>query len=117
MYLVGSEHPHRTESQILAERLIAEGQHLVTDAEVLQEILHRFTAIDRRNTIGRAFQALLDIVDDVFAVEKPTCCAPLRSHRIEPLFPPGTQSTSPSWSTTVFNRFCALTPISTAGRV
>ena len=70
MYLVGSEHPHRTESQILAERLIAEGQHLVTDAEVLQEILHRYTSIDRRNTIGRAFQALLEIVDDVFPVEK-----------------------------------------------
>ena len=70
MYLVGSEHPHKTESQILAERLIAEGQHLVTDAEVLQEILHRYTSIDRRNTIGRAFQALLEIVDDVFPVEK-----------------------------------------------
>ena len=70
MYLVGEPHPHRTESQILAARLIAEGQHLVTDAEVLQEILHRFTSIDRRNTIERAFQALLDIVDDVFPVEK-----------------------------------------------
>jgi predicted nucleic acid-binding protein len=47
MYLVGGEHRYRTESQILAERLIAEGQHLVTDAEVLQEILHRYTSIDR----------------------------------------------------------------------
>jgi uncharacterized protein len=37
---------------------------------VLPEILHRYTSIDRRNTLGRAFQALLDIVDDVFAVEK-----------------------------------------------
>ena len=70
MYLVGGTHPHRIESQILVERLLAARRHLVTDAEVLQEILHRYSAIDRRGTIGLAFQALLDIVDDVFPVEK-----------------------------------------------
>ncbi|MFN0171838.1 MAG: PIN domain-containing protein, partial [Bryobacteraceae bacterium] len=45
MYLVGAAHPHKTDSQILLERLIAAGERLVTDAEVLQEILHRYTAI------------------------------------------------------------------------
>jgi predicted nucleic acid-binding protein len=43
MYLVGAPHPRKTESQVLLERVIAEGQRLVTDAEVLQEILHRYT--------------------------------------------------------------------------
>ena len=70
MYLVGGTHPHRAESQILLERLAGAGRPLVTDAEVLQEILHRYIAVDRRNTIERAFKALLDIVDDVFPVEK-----------------------------------------------
>ena len=70
MYLVGAEHPHRTESQVLLERLTAAGQQLVTDAEVLQEILHRYISIDRRSTIERAFHVLLNTVDDVFAVEK-----------------------------------------------
>ena len=70
MYLVGAEHPHRTESQVLLERLTAAGQQLVTDAEVLQEILHRYISIDRRNTIDRAFDVLLNTVDDVFAVEE-----------------------------------------------
>jgi predicted nucleic acid-binding protein len=70
MYLVGAAHPHKTESQVLVERMAAAGQRLVTDAEVLQEILLRYTAIDRRDAIGPAFEALLDIVDDVFAVEK-----------------------------------------------
>jgi uncharacterized protein len=46
------------------------GQRLVTDAKVLQEILHRYTSIDRRNAIGPVFQVLLDIVDDGFGVEK-----------------------------------------------
>ena len=70
MYLVAAEHQHRTESRVLLERLAASGQQLVTDAEVLQEILHRYISIDRRNTIDRAFDVLLKTVDDVFAVEK-----------------------------------------------
>ena len=70
MYLVGGAHPHRAESQILLERLAGAGRPLVTDAEVLQEILHRYIAVDRRDTIEKAFKALLDIVDDVFPVEK-----------------------------------------------
>ena len=70
MYLVGVAHPHKTESQVLIQRLIAAGRQLVTDAEVFQEILHRYIAIDRRDAIGPAIQGLLDIVDDVFAVEK-----------------------------------------------
>ena len=70
MYLVGAAHPHKTEAQLLLERLVAAGRRLATDAEVLQEILHRYTAIDRREAIGRALQATLEIVDDVFAIEK-----------------------------------------------
>jgi uncharacterized protein len=70
MYLIGAAHPHKTEAQVLLERLIAAGQRLVTDAEVLQEILHRYTAIDKREAIGPAFQVVLDVVDDVFGIEK-----------------------------------------------
>jgi len=70
MYLIGAPHPHKTEAQLLLERLIASGQRLVTDAEVLQEIAHRYAAIDRREAIGPAFQLVLDIVDDVLPIEK-----------------------------------------------
>jgi predicted nucleic acid-binding protein len=70
MYLVGAAHPHKTEAQLLLERLIAAGRRLVTDAEVLREILHRYTMIERREAIAPALQATLDIVDDVFAIEK-----------------------------------------------
>ncbi len=54
MYLIGAAHPHKAEAQVLLERLIAAGRRLVTDAEVLQEILHRYTAIGRREAIGPA---------------------------------------------------------------
>ena len=70
MYLVGKTHPHQLESRVLVERLIAAGRQLVTDAEVFQEILHRYASTDRRDRIGPAFQTLLDTVDNVFPVEK-----------------------------------------------
>jgi uncharacterized protein len=70
MYLIGGAHPHKAEAQVILERLIAGGQRLVTDAEVLQEILHRYAAIDRRDAIEPAFQVTLDIVDEVISIEK-----------------------------------------------
>lgn len=70
MYLVGAAHAHKTEAQILLERLIAAGQRIVTDAEVLQEILHRYTAIQKREAIRPALQVTLAIVDQVFPIEK-----------------------------------------------
>ena len=54
--------------QRLLEKLITDRQRLVTDAEVLQEILHRYVAIDRRDAIHRAFDALLGVVDQVLTV-------------------------------------------------
>jgi predicted nucleic acid-binding protein len=58
------------EAQRLLERLIRDRQKLTTDAEVLQEILHRYVAIDRRDAIQPAFDALLGIVDEVFPVDE-----------------------------------------------
>jgi predicted nucleic acid-binding protein len=69
MYLVGAAHPHKIDAQRLLERCIAEGWRLVTSAEVLQEILHRYAAIDRRDAIQPAFDALLGIVDEVFPMD------------------------------------------------
>ena len=69
MYLVGAPHPHKADAQRLLEKLITERQPLVTDAEVLQEILHRYVAIDRRDAIQPAFDALLGVVDQVLVVD------------------------------------------------
>lgn len=69
MYLIGASHPHKNDSQRLLEKLIVNGQRLVTDAEVLQEILHRYVAIRRHEAIQPAFDALLGVVDEVFSVE------------------------------------------------
>ena len=69
MYLVGAPHPHKADAQRLLERCVADDERLVTDAEVLQEILHLYAAIGRRDAIGAAFEALLAVVDEVFPIE------------------------------------------------
>jgi predicted nucleic acid-binding protein len=69
MYLVGAAHPHKSDARRLLERHIAAGERLVTDAEVFQEILHRYVALRRRDAIDAAFQALLGVVDEVVPVE------------------------------------------------
>ena len=70
MYLVGADHPNKDAARRLLERAITDGELLVTDAEVLQEILHRYVAIDRRDAIEPATDALLDVVDEVFPIER-----------------------------------------------
>jgi hypothetical protein len=70
MYLVGASHPHKVDAQRWVEKLLSDRQRLVTDAEVLQEILHRYLAINRRNAIQPAFDSLLGIIDDVLSVDR-----------------------------------------------
>lgn len=70
MYLVGAPHPHKADARQLLEKLISQQERLVTDAEVLQEILHRYVAINRRDAIQPAFDALLGIADEVFLVDQ-----------------------------------------------
>ena len=71
MYLVGASHPHKLDAQRLIEKLVRDRQRLVTDAEVLQEILHRYVALDRRDAIQPAFDALLAVADEVLPIDQP----------------------------------------------
>lgn len=69
MYLVGAPHPHKLDAQRLLETALSAGEPLSTDAEVLQEICHRYVAIDRREAIQPAFDAVLGVVDDVLPID------------------------------------------------
>ncbi|HUO66280.1 MAG TPA: type II toxin-antitoxin system VapC family toxin [Gammaproteobacteria bacterium] len=70
MYLIGGPHPHKADAQRLLERLVSARERLVSDAEVFQEILHRYVAIDRRDAIQTAFDVLLKLVDEVLAIDQ-----------------------------------------------
>jgi predicted nucleic acid-binding protein len=69
MYLIGAPHPNKDAARRLVEECIHRGERMVADAEVLQEILHRYVAIQRRDAIQPAFDALLGVVDEVYPVE------------------------------------------------
>jgi hypothetical protein len=70
MYLVGDAHPHKADAQRALESLATEGERLVTDSEVLQEILHRYVSIRRFGAVQPAFDLLRAVVDEVFPVEE-----------------------------------------------
>ena len=70
MYLIGGAHPHKTDARRWLEELVSGQERLVSDAEVLQEILHRYVSISRPDAIQPAFDALLGIVDEVFPVDR-----------------------------------------------
>ncbi len=54
----------------MIEAAIAASERLVTSCEVLQEIIHQYVAIDRRDAIQPAFDVLLGVTDDVLTVER-----------------------------------------------
>ena len=65
MYLVGASHPNRERAIEIVTNLVREREHLITDVEVYQEILHRYTAISRHDAIDAAFATLDAIADEV----------------------------------------------------
>ena len=70
MYLIGADHPNKFRAKVLIEKLIAEKAHLITDVEVFQEILHRYTAINRRDAIQPCFDMLSGIIDTKVSIDE-----------------------------------------------
>ena len=68
MYLVGAPHPNKDRLQELLDELIRSRSRFVTDVEVYQEILHRYTAINRPDMIDLAFACLNGIADETLTV-------------------------------------------------
>lgn len=65
MYLVGDSHPNKDRASTLLTRFVQNGERFVTDVEVFQEILHRYTAIQRPDAIDPAFASLQAIADNI----------------------------------------------------
>ena len=70
MYLIGADQVLQHRARMQVEEAIAEGEVLCTDAEVLQEMLHRYVAIRRPEFIDPAFETLLGVVDVVYPIER-----------------------------------------------
>jgi uncharacterized protein len=70
MYLVGAPHPNKDAAIAWLDRAVRQRERLVTDAEVLQEILHRYSAIRRPDAIVPATDVLLQLVEEVFPITR-----------------------------------------------
>jgi len=70
MYILGTDHPHKHDAQLLVGRLAREQRRLVTSSEVFQEMLHRYISIERRDKIEFAFEFLGGLVEDVIPIDK-----------------------------------------------
>ena len=70
MYLVGQPHPLKDRARVLLEQAVAQGESLVTSAEVLQEIVHRYQAIRRVDAMRAALEVLTGLVSEVHPVER-----------------------------------------------
>ena len=68
MYLVGAPHPNREHLEVFLRH--RPDEEYVTSAEVYQEMMHRFVALDRRTAIEDAFRLLDDLVVSVFPIQR-----------------------------------------------
>lgn len=69
MYLVGRPHGNKDSAEAFLRSHVDETY--VTSAEVFQEVIHRFVAIDRRAAIDDCFALLDDLVAHVYPVTRP----------------------------------------------
>jgi predicted nucleic acid-binding protein len=68
MYAAGAAHPHKTPSAALLERIARGEVDAAVDAEVLQEILHRYRAIGRWTEGRRVYDLARRIVPVVLPI-------------------------------------------------
>jgi len=72
MYLAGASHPNKQLAMGALLRLATDAVPLVTDAEVFQEVLHRYTAIRRAEAIKTCFDLLNRLTQEVYSIDKTT---------------------------------------------
>ena len=68
MYAAGAEHPHKLPSARFLEQVSQDEIEAVVDAEVLQEILHRYRAIQRWPEGGQVYDLARRVVPVVIPI-------------------------------------------------
>lgn len=68
MYVAGADHPNRDPATRFLETADAAGYELCTSAEVLQEILYRYTVLGRPDLADRVYDLFLSLVPEVLGV-------------------------------------------------
>jgi predicted nucleic acid-binding protein len=69
MYAVGAEHPLKSRARDFFEEALANGIPLATSAEVLQELLHAYLAVERMEALDAALALVQGRIPTVWSVE------------------------------------------------
>ena len=69
MYAVGAEHPLKGKARGFFEEALANGTPLATSAEVLQELLHAYLAVERMEALDAALALVQGRIPTVWSVE------------------------------------------------
>lgn len=70
MYAAGAAHPLREPCREALTRAVEQEVSLVTDAEVLQEILHRYFSIGRAEIARAVYESAVRLCDDVLPIDE-----------------------------------------------
>ena len=68
MYVAGRDHPLREPARRFLEHARAGAHDLCTSTEVLQEILYRYAALQRRDLAGAVYDLFVQVCPTVFPV-------------------------------------------------
>ncbi len=71
MYAVGADHALREPCRAALERAVHQGAALVTDSEVLQELLYRYFAIRRPGIAKIVYASAIRLCHEVLPVAEP----------------------------------------------
>jgi hypothetical protein len=72
MYAVGADHPLKRPCLAILEAVATGALTAVTDVEVLQEILHRYTALGQRTRAAEVARLFLQVVPEALPITKET---------------------------------------------
>ena len=70
MYAAGNAHPLREACRASLGKALERRVSLVTDSEVLQEILYRYFSIGRGGTARAVYRSTVGLCDDILPVEE-----------------------------------------------
>jgi predicted nucleic acid-binding protein len=68
MYVAGREHPHRAPARRFLEQARTGEVEICTSTEVLQEILYRYAALNRRDLAGSVYDLFVQLCPVVLPV-------------------------------------------------
>jgi uncharacterized protein len=81
MYAAGADHPLKTPCIAILEAAAKGKLEAVTDAEVLQEILHRYTALNQRIRALEICRLFMEVVPNIFPITSGIITSALEIHR------------------------------------